>query len=151
MSDKSEPPVPRFTVITLGVDDIKASIAFYAGLGFSRKMRATGDEVAFFDTGGTTIALFAWANAAREAGVAEEPRPAAFRGVTLAWNCRDRAEVDAVLAFALGHGAKLLKAAAPTEYGGYAGYFADPDGHVWEAVVAPGIAVGDDRRVHLPD
>ena len=151
MSDKAEPLVPRFTVITLGVDDIKASIAFYQGLGFSRKMRATGEEVAFFDTGGTTIALFAWAKAAREAGVAEQPRPAAFRGVTLAWNCRDRAEVDAVLAFALRNGAKLLKAAAPTEYGGYAGYFADPDGHVWEAVVAPGIVVGDDRRVHLPD
>ena len=80
-----------------------------------------------------------------------EPRPAAFRGVTLAWNCKDRAEVDAVLAFALRNGAKLLKAAAPTEYGGYAGYFADLDGHVWEAVVAPGIAIGDDRRVHLPD
>ena len=151
MSDKGKPPVPRFTVITIGVDDIRASIAFYEGLGFSRKMRATGEEVAFFDTGGTTIALFAWAKAAREAGVAEEPRPAAFRGVTLAWNCRDRAEVDAVLAFALHNGAKLLKPAAPTEYGGYAGYFADPDGHVWEAVVAPGIAVGDDRRVHLPD
>jgi catechol 2,3-dioxygenase-like lactoylglutathione lyase family enzyme len=151
MSNKGEPLVPRLTVITLGVDDIKASIAFYEALGFSRKMRATGEEVAFFDTGGTTIALFAWAKAAREAGVAEQPRPAAFRGVTLAWNCRDRAEVDAVLAFALGHDAKLLKAAAPTEYGGYAGYFADPDGHVWEAVVAPGIAVGDDRRVHLPD
>jgi catechol 2,3-dioxygenase-like lactoylglutathione lyase family enzyme len=151
MSDKSEPLVPRFTVITLGVDDIKASIAFYEGLGFPRKMRATGEEVAFFDTGGTTIALFAWAKAAREAGVADEPRPAAFRGVTLAWNCRDRAEVDAVLAFALRNGAKLLKVAAPTEYGGYAGYFADPDGHVWEAVVAPGITVGGDRRVHLPD
>jgi uncharacterized protein len=151
MGDKGEPLVPRFTVITLGVDDIKASIAFYEGLGFSRRMRATGEEVAFFDTGGTMIALFAWSKAAREAGVAEEPRPAAFRGVTLAWNCDDRAEVDAVLAFALGHGAKLLKPAAPTEYGGYAGYFADPDGHVWEAVAAPGIAVGDDRRVHLPD
>jgi hypothetical protein len=150
MSDEGR-LVPRFTVITLGVDDIRASIAFYEGLGFSRKMRATGDEVAFFDTGGTTIALFAWANAAREAGVAEQPRPAAFRGVTLAWNCKDRAEVDAVLAFALRNGAKLLKAAAPTEYGGYAGYFADLDGHVWEAVVAPGIVVGDDRRVHLPD
>jgi hypothetical protein len=86
-------------------------------------MCATGDEVAFFDTGGTMIALFAWAKAAREAGVAEQPRPAAFRGVTLAWNCQDRAEVDAVLAFALNHGAKLLKPAAPTDYGGYAGLF----------------------------
>lgn len=146
-----KPPVPRFTVITIGVDDIKASIAFYERLGFSRRMRATGDEVAFFDTGGTTISLFAWSKAAREAGVADAPRPEAFRGVTLAWNCSDRVEVDAALAFALGCGATLLKAAAPTDYGGYAAYFADPDGHVWEIVVAPGIVVGDDRRVHLPD
>src|SRR5437870_4394237 len=75
-------------------------------------------EVAFLAAGGTTIALFAWAKAAREAAVAEQPRPAAFRGVTLAWNCQDCAEVDTVLAFALGHGAKLPKPAAPNDYGG---------------------------------
>ena len=69
----------------------------------------------------------------------------------LAWNCRSRHEVDAVMAFALGKGATQLKPARATDYGGYGGYFADPDGHVWEAVVAPGIEVGDDRRVHLPD
>lgn len=151
MRKPGQPPVPRFTVITLGVDDIKASIAFYEAIGFSRRMRGAGDEVAFFDTGGTMIALFGWSSAAREAGVADAPRPAAFRGVTLAWNCCDRAEVDAALAFALDQGATLLKAAAPTDYGGYAGYVADPDGHVWEIVVAPGVEVGDDRRVHLPD
>jgi catechol 2,3-dioxygenase-like lactoylglutathione lyase family enzyme len=78
MSDK--PLVPRFTAITIGVDDIKASIAFYEALGFSRRMRATGEEVAFFDTGGTMIALFAWAKAAREAGVAEERGRRRFAG-----------------------------------------------------------------------
>ena len=55
------------------------------------------------------------------------------------------------MAFALSKGARLLKPAEMTDYGGYAGYFADPDGHVWEIVVAPGIDVGDDARVHLPD
>ena len=69
--------------------------------------------------------------------------------MTLAWNCATREEVDAVLAFVLGKGAKLLKAAHETDYGGYSGYFADPDGHPWEVVVAPGIEVGEDRRVHL--
>lgn len=56
-----------------------------------------------------------------------------------------------VLAFAVGKGAALLKTAHETDYGGYSGYFADPDGHPWEVVVAPGIEVGDDRRVHLAE
>jgi uncharacterized glyoxalase superfamily protein PhnB len=71
--------------------------------------------------------------------------------MTLAWNCRTREEVDAVMAFALGKGAKPVKAAHETDYGGYSGYFTDPDGHPWEVVVAPGIEVGEDRRVHLAE
>ena len=71
--------------------------------------------------------------------------------MTLAWNCNSREEVDEVWHFALSKGATLLKAAHKTDYGGYSGYFCDPDGHLWEVVVAPGIGVGDDRRVHLPD
>jgi len=142
---------PRLTVITLGVDDIRASIAFYDALGFVRRFRATGEAVAFFDTGGAVLGLFPWDQLARDAGLPEQPRPQAFRGVTLAWNCRSTAEVDAVLAFAVGQGARLLKPAHETDYGGYSGYFTDPDGHPWEVVVAPGIEVGDDRRVHLPD
>lgn len=151
MSDSPYKPVARFTVVTLGVDAMAKSVAFYTALGFVRKFRATGDEVAFFDTGGTVLALYTWGKLARDAGIPHEPRPAAFRGVTLAWNCRSAREVDDVLEFAVGQGATLLKAAHRTDYGGYCGYFADPDGHVWEAVVAPGIDVGDDNRVHLPD
>jgi catechol 2,3-dioxygenase-like lactoylglutathione lyase family enzyme len=138
-------------VITLGVDDIRASIAFYAALGFVRKFRATGEAVAFFDTGGTVLALFPWDQLARDAVLPEQSRPQAFRGATLAWNCRSADEVEAVLEFAVAHGARLLKPAHKTDYGGYSGYFADPDGHPWEVVVAPGIEVGDDRRLHLPD
>jgi uncharacterized protein len=141
---------PRFTVITLGVNDMRRSIAFYTALGFERRMKATGEEVAFFDTGGTVIGLWSWDLLAADTTLNGQPRPQ-FRGVTLAWNCADTAEVDAVLAFAVDKGATLLKAGKATDYGGYCGYFADPDGHVWEAVVAPGIEVGDDRRVHLPE
>jgi catechol 2,3-dioxygenase-like lactoylglutathione lyase family enzyme len=143
--------VPRFTVITLGVSEMRRSIAFYTSLGFARKFRATGDEVAFFDTGGSVLALYPWADLARDATLPETPRPGGYRGVTLAWNCNAMEEVDAALAFALSKGATLLRKAEATDYGGYAGYFADPDGHVWEVVVAPGIDVGDDARVHLPD
>ena len=144
-------PVPRLTVITLGVSDMRRSIAFYEALGFARKLRATGEAVAFFDTGGAVIGLFPWAELAHDAALPEHPRPTAFRGITLAWNCRSRGEVDAVIDFAVSKGASLLKPAQTTDYGGYSGYFSDPDGHPWEAVVAPGIEVGDDRRVHLPD
>jgi catechol 2,3-dioxygenase-like lactoylglutathione lyase family enzyme len=151
MSSKQTAPVPRFTVITLGVADIRASIAFYKALGFERRFRATSEAVAFFDTGGTVIALFPWDELARDTTLPEQPRPVHFRGVTLAWNCRSIEEVDAVLKFAISKGASLLKPARRTDYGGYSGYFLDPDGHPWEVVVAPGIDVGDDRRVHLPD
>jgi uncharacterized protein len=147
----NNPPVPRFTVITLGVTDMRASIAFYEALGFARKLGATGEAVAFFDTGATVIGLFPWDQLAADAKLPDQPRPAAFRGVTLAWNCRSAEEVDAVLDFATSKGAKLLKAAHKTDYGGYSGYFTDPNGHAWEVVVAPFIEVGDDRRVHLPD
>ena len=143
-------PVPRFTVITLGVRDIRESIAFYRALGFERKLRSTGEGIAFFDTGGTVIALFPREELARDATLQAQER-APFRGFTLAWNCNSTEEVDAALRFAISKGASLLKPARRTDYGGYSGYFVDLDGYPWEVVVAPGIEVGDDRRVHLPD
>ena len=141
----------RLTVVTLGVSSMRQSICFYEALGFQRRMRATGEQVAFFETGGSVLALFPWAELAKDAAIEGEPRPRAFRGMTLAWNCRSVDEVDAVLAFAIEKGATLAKAAHQTDYGGYSGYFSDPDGHLWEVVTAPGIEIGEDGRVHLPD
>jgi uncharacterized protein len=146
-----KPPTPRLTVITLGVADMRRSIAFYEALGFARKLQATGEAVAFFETGATVIGLFPWDQLAQDVELPEHPRPDGFRGMTLAWNCRSAEEVDDVLDFAVSKGAGLMKPAHKTNYGGYSGYFADPDGHPWEVVVAPGIEVGEDRRVHLPD
>jgi uncharacterized protein len=151
MSNELKPPTPRLTVITLGVSDMRASIAFYEALGFTRKFRATGEVVAFFDTGGIVLGLFPWDQLAQDATLPDHPRPNTFRGTTLAWNCRSAEEVEAVLDFAISKGASMLKPAHTTDYGGYSGYFADPDGHPWEVVVAPNIEVGEDRRVHLPD
>ena len=151
MIQKPPAPVARLTMITLGVSNMPASIAFYEALGFARKFRATGEVVAFFDTGGTALGLFPWDQLAQDVTLPENPRPQVFRGATLAWNCRNPEEVDAVLDFAISKGAELLKPAHKTDYGGYSGYFADPDGHPWEVVVAPNIEVGDDRRIHLPD
>ena len=151
MSEKPPQPVARLTMVTLGVSNMRASIAFYEALGFARKFIATGEVVAFFETGGTAIGLFPWDELAHDVTLAGQPRPQAFRGMTLAWNCRTPEEVDAVLDFAVSKGASLLKPAHMTDYGGYSGYFGDPDNHPWEVVVAPGIEVGEDRRVHLPD
>ncbi len=148
--DQNSPPA-RFTAITLGVADMRASVRFYEALGFVRKMRMTGDTVAFFHTGGTVLALYPWDKLADEAQVPDLPRPQAFRGVTLAWNCSSPAEVDGAMAHALAAGGRLMKPAAATNYGGYAGYFADPDGHVWEIVVAPGLSVSDDGLLAVPD
>src|SRR3954454_18732360 len=110
MSKELPAPIPRLTVITLGVSDIRASIAFYDALGFSRRLKATGEAVAFYDTGGPVLALYPWDQLAGDAQLAAPPGTSAFRGMTLAWNCAAREEVDAVLAFALSKGAKLVKA-----------------------------------------
>jgi len=138
-------------VVTLGVIDFARSVRFYQDLGFERRFRATGDEIAFFDAGGLVLSLFRWDMLADDAQVSAEPRPQAFRGITLAQMCRTDAEVDALIARALAAGATLLKPAQKTSFGGYSGYFADPNGHVFEAVRAPGFAFTDDGRVILPD
>lgn len=148
MSDK---PSPRLTVVTLGVRDFAASVRFYEALGFVRKMRATGDEVAFFDAGGVILALYRWKALAEDADLPAEPPPPAFRGTTLAHNCRTDKAVDKFLAHAVKAGAKLIKPAHKTSYGGYSGYFADPDGHPWEVVRAPGFSFAADGRLVLPD
>ncbi len=144
----SSDPTARLTVVTLGVSDLKRSVAFYDALGFKRKF--SNDSVAFYETGGSALALFSWDALAEDAALPVEPRPQGFRGSTLAWNCSSNDEVDTALKFVISKGAKLLKAAHATFYGGYSGYFSDPDGHPWEVVAAPGIEVMADGRVRLP-
>ena len=144
-------PNPILTAVTLGVDDVPASARFYEALGFRRRFRATGDEIAFFDAGGVVFAVWDWKKLADDATEADEPRPKTFRGTTLAWNCRTAEQVDGALDAALAAGAKLLRKASRTDYGGYRGYFSDPDGHCWEVVWAPGFEFTDDGRLILPD
>jgi uncharacterized protein len=142
---------PRLNVVTLGVRDFARSVRFYQDLGFARRSKATGDAIAFFDAGGMIVSLFRWDALAADAHLPAEPRPQAFRGITLAQMCRTDPEVDALMSKALSCGATLLKHAQKTEYGGYSGYFADPDGHVWEAVRAPGFKFTSTGRVTLPE
>ena len=138
-------------VVTLGVKDFERAVCFYSDLGFERRFKATGDAIAFFDAGGLILSLFRWDMLAEDADVASQPRPQAFRGTTLAQMYRTDTEVDAAMSKALVAGATLLKRAQKTSFGGYSGYFADPDGHVWEVVRAPGFAFTGDGRVTLPD
>src|SRR5260370_3212646 len=101
MNRKPPAPIARLTMITLGVSNMRASIAFYEALGFVRKFRATGEVVAFFETGGTALGLFPWDQLAQDVTLPENPRPSAFRGITLAWNFNTTQEVDAVLDLAI--------------------------------------------------
>jgi len=142
---------PRLTAITLGVRDVPASARFYQALGFVRKVRATGDEVVFLDAGGIVLALYPWHLLAEDAHQPTAPRPTAFRGTTLAWNRGSAADVDAAMAQAVAAGATVLKPPQPTPWGGYAGYFADPDDHPWEVVHAPMFPMSADGALRLPD
>jgi uncharacterized protein len=142
---------PRLNVVTLGVTDFARAVRFYQDLGFQRRMKETGDAIAFFDAGGMIVSLFRWDELAADACVEAAPRPQAFRGITLAQMCRTDADVDALMSKALAAGATLLKHAQKTAFGGYSGYFADPDGHAWEAVRAPGFKFTSTGRVTLPE
>jgi hypothetical protein len=144
-------PIPHPTAVTLGVRDFHASVRFYEALGFARRLCASGDEIAFFDAGGVVLALYGWDQLAHDAALAPSPTASAFRGTTLAWNCASRTEVDAAFVCALAAGATLLKAAQETGWGGYSGYFADPDGHPWEIVHAPGFSFSPEGQLRLPD
>ena len=144
-------PSPKLTAVTLGVRDVPASARFYEALGFKRKFRATGDEIAFIDAGGVVLALWDWDKLAQDACKPSGQRSASFGGSTLAWNCATPAEVDDVFGKAIAVGAKLLRRPEKTEYGGYRGYFSDLDGHAWEVVQAPGFAFTDDGRLIMPD
>jgi catechol 2,3-dioxygenase-like lactoylglutathione lyase family enzyme len=135
----------RVTLITLGVDDLPRALAFYRdGLGWSTK-GIVGTEfehgaVAFFDLQlGLQLALWPRADLAHDAGLARGPSSATE--LSLGHNVKSPDEVDAVMEQAGRAGARIVKAAQRTFWGGYAGYFQDPDGHLWEVAWNPAIPV----------
>lgn len=140
---------PNFTIVTLGVSDLKRSISFYRDLGWEQRGDASMG-IAWFRTSGTWIGLYGYDDLAADVGVPAEP-PAAFRGITLALNFGSEGEVDATLTAAVEAGARLAKAAERADWGGYSGYFADPDGHLWETAFAPSFPVADDGTIDIRD
>ena len=138
---------PRITLITLCVDDLQRAVRFYRdGLGL-RTQGIVGEQfehgaVALFDlAGGLRLALWPRASLAHDAGLAVGPR--STTEFCLAHNVGSREDVDAVLAEAQRAGASVVKPAQDTFWGGYAGYFQDPDGHLWEVAFNPELLPDD--------
>jgi len=123
---------PRISVITLGVDNLEKSYDFYKnGMGLPTT-RSPKEGIIFFQTSGVTFALFPYHELAKDVGEAWNVPRAKFSGITLAHNVRQKDEVDTLLTKAHAAGAEIVKPATDTEWGGYSGYFTDPDGYLWE-------------------
>ena len=130
---------PRISMITLGVRDLVASVKFYEeGLGFPRM--ESPPEVAFFTLNGTWLGLYGREALAADATV--PPEGSGFESFALAHNVQSEAEVDGVIDRALEAGATLVKKPEKVHWGGYSGYFKDPDGHLWEIAHNPHFWVG---------
>lgn len=139
--EKQSAMKPRFTVLTLGVDDLEKSFKFYhEGLGFPSQgivgKEFEHGDVAFFDLPhGMMLALYSRENLAWDAKVAKQgPSTTEF---SIGYMTRNKAEVDSVMELARKAGAKIVKPAEPAFWGGYSGYFQDPDGHLWEILWNP--------------
>jgi uncharacterized protein len=139
---------PRLTVVTLGVQDLARSRAFYCeGLGFHASS-SSNDGIVFLDAGGVVLSLYRRKLLADDANLPSAG--SGFGGVTFARNVGSRAEVDAALEMAKRAGASILKPAQEAFWGGYSGYFADPDGHTWEVAHNPHWKLDGAGRVLLP-
>ena len=123
---------PRLTIITLGVKDLTEARKFYQqGLGLPTK-DPEDSPIVFFNTSGTRIALYPLEKLSEDINPNCPPQGSGFGGITLAHNVRQKQDVDQLLSQAVRAGATLLKPAQDTFWGGYSGYFSDPDGYVWE-------------------
>ncbi|MET7706942.1 VOC family protein [Micromonospora sp. NPDC005413] len=137
----------RISLITLGVTDVARAKAFYEHLGWRGQ---EVEETVFLQAGGLALVLWGRDKLADDAGI-DDRGTDGFGGVTLAQNVRSRAEVDEVIAVAVAAGAEMTRPARETFYGGYAGYFTDPDGHVWEIAWNPAFPLAEDGTITVPD
>jgi predicted lactoylglutathione lyase len=136
----------RISIVTLGVADLARSTQFYEALGWRGQEL---QETVFFQAGGQAVVLWGREKVAEDVGIADDG--SGFGAIALAQNVRSREEVDEVIAAARAAGAAVTKEPAETFYGGYAGYFLDPDGHAWEVAHNPGFTIEPDGSLTLPD
>ena len=142
---------PRISLISLGVQDLARSLAFYRdGLGFPTTWEID-KGIVFFQNGGSALALYPFDKLAEDVwGDAAGPvAPVKFGGIVLAHNVRTRQEVDAVLAQAEAAGGRIEKPGQEVSWGGYSGYFSDPDGYLWE-VAHGAFEFNDDGSLIIP-
>lgn len=141
----------RISLITLGVRDIARARRFYEqGLGWQAHALSSND-VAFYQAGGFILGLYGEAALAEDAGLEAPAQPLAFRGAALAHNVPNPQMVDLLLAEAERAGGTIVKPAEEKVWGGYSGYFADPDGHLWEVAWNPHFTLEADGTIRLPD
>jgi len=127
---------PKISLITLGVSDFAKSLVFYReGLGFKTHNYKEGDDVVFFELEGTWLSLYPKEKLAKDAQITTEGN--GFAGFSLAHNVGSKIEVDAVFTHAVSVGAEPVKMPQEVFWGGYSGYFADPDGYLWEVAYNP--------------
>lgn len=136
----------RLSLVTLGVADLARAVAFYAALGWEASNDWRAQDVAFFQCGGIAVALWGRAELAADSTVSD---PGGWGGVTLAYNVRSPAEVDAVLTEAEAAGATIGRPGEATFWGGYSGVFVDPDGHPWEVAHNPHWTLAADGSIRI--
>lgn len=139
---------PNLSLVTLGVSDLPRAVAFYRdGLGLRVANDVEEQGVAFFHLSGVVLAVWSRDELAKDASAKAGASGDGFRGIALAHNARSREEVDAVLHEAERAGARIATPAHETFWGGYSGYFADPDGHLWEVAHNPFWTLDEEGRV----
>ncbi len=140
---------PRISLITLGVADLERSLRFYRdALGFPTTWN--GDRgVVFFQTSGTCLALYPADKLVEDVWPERRESKSAFSGITLAHNVRDKGEVDQILEQAAAAGGRIEKPGQDAFWGGYSGYFSDPDGHLWE-VAWGAFPIREDGSLEIP-
>ena len=140
----------RVNLITLGVTDLDRETRFYESLGWRLSGSSVAGEVSFFDLTNCVLAVWGHQSLADDAHV-DASDPPVFRGVATAINVGSDEEVDAVIAAAVDAGGRAAKLAVKADWGGYSGYFADPDGHLWEVAHNPYWPLDENGQIHLPE
>ena len=142
---------PNFSIVTLGVSDLERSIRFYSDLGWEQR-GDVANGIVWFKTSGTWIGLYGYEELAEDARLEVVPshEQPAYRGITLAVNLSSEDAVDLAFVRVQEAGGSIVKPPTHAEWGGYSGYFADPDGILWEIAFAPGFPIDEQGRIEIP-
>lgn len=140
----------RINLICLGVKDMKISVKFYRdGLGFKTAEKSDNPEIVFFNSSGTKLELYPLERLAKDINEENPPSGSGFSGITLAYNAKSKEEVDRVMALAKAAGGKIAKEPKDVFWGGYSGYFTDPDGYYWEVAWGPDFTYDENDMLEI--